>query len=260
MGVEDFGGGEGGRLEEGLLAQGKGLRDSSPLQTTCMAEQPSLELAASTPVMAVDGTEAPHPRAIHRGSHPTAPTRGPEEGKAPPLLSRRSSMLSTLPGPPGSRRSSLGAAPGGKRPSMGPWLLHSRVSFSGLPLFQPIPETHLENTYRMGPEEGCRFNAGRVQRVLEGVLARVLGGTAYSPQGSTVLVQSLAELLRGRAKEVVPPRYKLVCQVLLGQHSQQSMLVASQALWDPESDSFASASFCNASLFAVAIVHGVYFE
>lgn len=250
----------GGGLEEGLLAQGNGLRDSSPLQTARMAEQPSLELAPSTQVTAEDGTEAPQPRATRRGSQPTAPSRGAEEGKAPQLLSRRSSVLSTLLGPPGSRRSSLGAAPGGKRPSVGPWLLHSRVSFTGLPLFQPIPETHLENTYRMRPEEGCRFNAGQVQRVLEGALAGVLGGTAYSPQGSTVLVQSLAELLRSRAKEVVPPRYKLVCHVLLSQQGQQSMLVASRALWDPESDSFASASFCNASLFAVATVHGVYFE
>ncbi|XP_021260759.1 tctex1 domain-containing protein 4 [Numida meleagris] len=229
-------------------------------QTVHMAEQPSLELAASTQVTATDGTEAPHPRATRRGSHPTAPTRGLEEGKVPQLLSRRSSMLSTLPAPPASRRSSLGAAPGGKRPSVGPWLLHSRVSFSGLPLFQPIPETHLENTYRMWPEEGCRFNAGRVQRVLEGALAGVLGDTAYSPQGSAVLVQGLAELLRGRVKEVVPPRFKLVCHVLLTQRGQQSMLVASRALWDPESDSFASATFHNASLFAVATVHGVYFE
>ncbi|OXB68512.1 hypothetical protein ASZ78_000449 [Callipepla squamata] len=165
-------------------------------------------------------------------------------------------MLSNVPAPPASRRSSLG----NRRPSVALRLLHSRVSFSGLPLFQPIPETRLENTYRMGPEEGCRFNAGQVQRVLEGTLAGVLGGTTYSPQGSMVLVQSLAELLRRRAKEVVPPRYKLVCHVLLGQHAQQGTLVGSRALWDPETDSFASASFCNASLFAVATVHGVYFE
>ncbi|KFU96340.1 Tctex1 domain-containing protein 1, partial [Chaetura pelagica] len=107
---------------------------------------------------------------------------------------------------------------------------------------------------------GCKFNAGRVQQVLEAVLAGTLGTPAYSPQGSAPLAQSLAELLRSRAKEVVPPRYKLVCQVLLGQQGQQSLLAASRALWDPESDSFASATFSNASLFAVATVHGVYFE
>ncbi|NWW92985.1 TC1D4 protein, partial [Rhynochetos jubatus] len=223
-----------------------------------MAEQPFPEMALPAQATAADNTEAPPLRITRRGSQPLA--RGTEESKPPLLLSRRSSILSTHPAPLASRRSSLGAAPGGRRPSIGPWMLHSRVSFSGLPLFQPVLKTRLENTYRMQPDEGFKFDAGRVQRVLEGALAGALGTTIYSPQGSAPLVQSLVELLRSRAKEVVPPRYKLVCHVLLGQQGQQSLLVASRALWDPESDSFASATFSNASLFAVATVHGVYFE
>ncbi|KAJ7410158.1 Tctex1 domain-containing protein 4 [Pitangus sulphuratus] len=139
-------------------------------------------------------------------------------------------------------------------------MFHRRVSFSGLPLFQPILKARLKNTYRMGPDEGCKFNAGQVQRVLEGALASALGTTVYSPQGSGPLAQSLVELLQSRAKEVVPPRYKLVCHVVLGQQGQQSLVVASRALWDPDTDSFASATFSNASLFAVATVHGAYFE
>ncbi|NXD80394.1 TC1D4 protein, partial [Halcyon senegalensis] len=223
-----------------------------------MAEQPSAEAALPAQVMAADNTEAPLLRATRRGSQ--TPGRGTEEGKPLLLLSRRSSTLSTLPAPLASRRSSLGGAPGGRRPSFGPWMLHSRVSFSGLPLFQPILKTRLENTYRMGPDKGCKFSTGRVQQVLEGALASALGTMVYSPQGSAPLAQSLAELLQSQVKEVVPPRYKLVCQVLLGQQGQQSLLVASRALWDPESDNFASATFSNSSLFAVAIVHGVYFE
>ncbi|XP_010083438.1 PREDICTED: tctex1 domain-containing protein 4-like [Pterocles gutturalis] len=203
-----------------------------------MAKQPCPEMALPAQATAVDKTEAPLLRTTRHGSQP--PAQGTEEGKPPLLHSRRSSILSTHPGPLASRRSSLGA--------------------SGLPLFQPIIKTRLENTYRMGPDEGRKFNAGRVQRVLEGTLASTLGAAVYSPQGSTLLAQSLAELLRSHAKEVVPPRYKLVCQVVLGQQNQQSLLVASRALWDPESDSFASATFSNSSLFAVATVHGVYFE
>ncbi|KAM9283314.1 dynein light chain Tctex-type 4 [Morus bassanus] len=223
-----------------------------------MAEQPSPEVALAAQVMAADNTEAPLPRATRRGSQPAV--RGTEEGKLPLLPSRRSSILSTHPAPLASRRSSLGAAPGARHPSVGTWMLYSHVSFSGLPLFQPIPKTRLENTYRMQPDEGCKFDVGRVQRVLEEALAGALGTTVYSPQGSAPLAQSLAELLRSRVKEVVPPRYKLVCHMLLGQRGQQSLLVASRALWDPKSDSFASATFSNASLFAVATVHGVYFE
>ncbi|XP_062437585.1 dynein light chain Tctex-type 4 [Rhea pennata] len=231
-----------------------------------MAKQ---ESALPLPAVAPDGAEAPLPRAAPGGTHhgsqppdaparPTAPAKSTEEGKL--LPSRRSSILSTLNAPFASRRSSLGAAPGGKRPAAGPWMLHSRVSFSGLPLFQPIQETRYENTYKMQPDEGCKFNACRVQRVLESALASSLGDVVYGAQSGTQLAHSLADLVRSRAKEVVPPRYKLVCHVLLGQRGQQSMLVASRALWDPQSDSFASATFSNASLFAVATVHGLYFE
>ncbi|NXP56709.1 TC1D4 protein, partial [Heliornis fulica] len=225
-----------------------------------MAEQLAPEMALPTQVTAVDNTEAPLLRATRRGSQPPGLSRGPEESKPPLLASRRSSILGTLPAPLASRRSSLGLAPGGRRPSIGPWMLHSRVSFSGLPIFQPILKTRLENTYKMQPDEGCKFDAGRVQRVLEGALSSALGTMVYSPQGCAPLTQSLAELLHSQVKEVAPPRYKMVCHVLLGQQGQQSLLVASRALWDPQSDSFASATFSNTSLFAVATVHGVYFE
>ncbi|NXM71120.1 TC1D4 protein, partial [Serilophus lunatus] len=217
-----------------------------------MAEQPFPEMALPTQVMAVDNTEASLHRATRRGSQPPAPAPGSEEGKPPLLLSRRNSIL--------SHRSSFGVVPGSRRPSIGPWMFHRRVSFSGLPIFQPILKTPLENTYRMRPDKGCKFNAGQVQQVLEGALSSALGTAVYSPQGSAPLAQSLTELLQNQVKEVVPPRYKLVCHVVLGQQGQQSLVVASRALWDPETDSFASATFSNASLFAVATVHGVYFE
>ncbi|XP_009679269.2 LOW QUALITY PROTEIN: dynein light chain Tctex-type 4 [Struthio camelus] len=233
-----------------------------------MAKQESALLPLA---VAPDSAEAPPNRGPPGGTHcgsqpPDAPPRpialakSTKEGKPPLPPSRRSSILSTLNAPFASRRSSLGAVPGGKRPSVGPWMLHQRVSFSGLPLFQPIQETRYENTYKMQPDEGCKFNASRVQQVLESALASSLGDAAYSAQSGAPLAHSLADLLRSRAKEVVPPRYKLVCHVLLGQRGQQSLLVASRTLWDPQTDSFASATFSNASLFAVATVHGLYFE
>ncbi|NXA51259.1 TC1D4 protein, partial [Nothocercus julius] len=232
---------------------------------------PGCPMARQEPALlpvAGDGAEAPPARAAPGGTRcgsqapdtlarPMVPAKSTEEGRALPLPSRRSSVLSSLTAPFASRRSSLGAAPAGKRAA---WMLHGRVSFSGLPLLQPVHETRYENTYKMQPDEGCKFNAGRVQRVLEAALAGALGDTVYGGQSGAQLAHGLAELLRGRAKEVVPPRYKLVCNVVLGQRGQQSLLVASRALWDPQSDSFASATFSNATLFAVVTVHGLYFE
>lgn len=178
-----------------------------------------------------------------------------EEGKAPFPPSRRSSIISILNAPFPSRRSSL--ATGGRRFS---WMHFGRVSFSGLPLFEPIRETHYENNYKTQPDEGCRFNAFQTQQVLESILSSYLGDAKYNPANSGQLVQNLSDLIRNRAKELTPPRYKLVCNVFLGQQANQGLQISSRSLWDAENDNFASATFANSYLFAVATVHGLYFE
>ncbi|XP_029474178.1 tctex1 domain-containing protein 4 [Rhinatrema bivittatum] len=172
--------------------------------------------------------------------------------------SRQSSVTGTL-NAPFPRRNSVSIA-AGKRLSMGPWLHCGRVSFSGLPLYQPIKETQYENTYRLAPEEACRFNASGVRRALESVLTSRLWDAAYSPVTTGQLAQSLTDLIRSKVKELMPPRYKLVCHVVVGQMGNQGLTVASRCLWDHENDNFASVTYSNASLFAVATVHGLYFQ
>lgn len=158
-----------------------------------------------------------------------------------------------------TRRTSV-AAGMGRRLSIGPWMNYGRVSFTGLPLYQPIKESQFENTYKMKPDEGCRFDADKVQKVLEVALAVHLADTKYNPATSGQLAQSLSDILRRKVKDLIPPRYKLVCFVILGQINNQGMQIASRCLWDPENDSFASATFSNASVFAAVTVHGLYHE
>ncbi|XP_020638998.3 dynein light chain Tctex-type 4 [Pogona vitticeps] len=181
-----------------------------------------------------------------------------EEEKGPFPPSRRSSVMSILNASFSSRRNSLAA--GGRRLSIGPWMHCGRVSFSGLPLFEPVRETHYENTYKTHPDEGCKFNSSQVQQVLETVLASYLGDAKYNPTNSGQSAQNLSDIIRNRVKDITPLRYKLVCNVFLGQKASQGLHIASRSLWDVESDSFASATFTNSSLFAVATVHGLYFE
>ncbi|XP_008107745.1 dynein light chain Tctex-type 4 [Anolis carolinensis] len=180
------------------------------------------------------------------------------EGKAPLPLSRRSSIMSSINAPFSSRRNSLAA--GGRRLSIGTWMHYGRVSFSGLPLFEPIRETLYENTYKTQPDEGCKFNSSQTQQLLESVLASYLRDAKYNPTNSGQLAQNLSDLIRSRVKDLSPPRYKLVCNVFLGQQAKQDLHIASRSLWDVENDNFASAAFTNTSMFAVATVHGLYFE
>nr|XP_033772243.1 tctex1 domain-containing protein 4 [Geotrypetes seraphini]XP_033772244.1 tctex1 domain-containing protein 4 [Geotrypetes seraphini] len=215
--------------------------------------------------VAAEGTET-RPRAgsfsIRRSSQslempPRTLLRFRSMDSKPPGQSRRSSILSNL-NTPFSRRSSVSMAMG-KRLSLGPWMHYGRTSFSGLPLYQPIQEIQCENTYRMVPEEGFKFDVSRAQQVLESILSSRLSNTTYNPVNTGQLGQSLTDLIRSKVKELLPPRYKLVCNVIVGQMGNQGLRVASRCVWDHENDNFASATYTNPSLFAVAVVHGLYF-
>ncbi|ELW62161.1 tctex1 domain-containing protein 4 [Tupaia chinensis] len=171
--------------------------------------------------------------------------------------SRRGSMLAAS----FSRRNSLagpGMGPGGRRPSMGPVPpLGSRISFSGLPL---APARRMVPSYRMEPAPGERWEAARAQQALEAALAAGLQDTSYSGSEAGRLARELCEQVHVRLRELSPPRYKLVCCVVLGPRAGQGVRVVSRALWDAARDGLISATFTNASLFAVATVHGLYCE
>ncbi|XP_066232288.1 dynein light chain Tctex-type 4 [Saccopteryx leptura] len=173
--------------------------------------------------------------------------------------SRRGSMLGLALS--FSRRNSLigpGMGPGGRRPSLGPVPpLGSRVSFSGLPL---APPRRMAPSYRTEPAPGERWEATRAQRALEEALAAGLQDTCYSGTKAGPLARTVCELVHMRLRELSPPRYKLVCSVVLGPNAGQGVHVVSRTLWDVANDGLASATFTNASLFAVAIVHGLYYE
>ncbi|XP_004598990.2 dynein light chain Tctex-type 4 [Ochotona princeps] len=160
-----------------------------------------------------------------------------------------------------SRRSSLVgpcAGPGGRRPSLGPvHALGSRINLSGWSL---APVRRVAPSYRMEPAPGERWEVVRAQRALEEALAARLQDTCYSSAEAGELTRELCEQVHVRLRELSPPRYKLVCSVVLGPRTGQGVHVVSRALWDAACDGLASTTFTNASLFAVAIVHGLYCE
>ncbi|XP_037356228.1 dynein light chain Tctex-type 4 [Talpa occidentalis] len=191
------------------------------------------------------------------------PGRLPSIDEARPAVpgpaSRRGSVLGLASS--FSRRNSLagpGLGAGGRRPSQGPVPpLGSRVSFSGLPL---APARRVAPSYRTEPAPGERWEAAGAQRALEAALASRLRDASYSGAEAGSLARELCEQVRVRLRELCPPRYKLVCSVVLGPRAGQGVRVVSRALWDAARDGLASASFTNASLFAVATVHGLYCE
>ncbi|XP_018645782.1 dynein light chain 3' fragment [Schistosoma mansoni] len=73
---------------------------------------------------------------------------------------------------------------------------------------------------------------------------------------------NLANMLRKNVRELnTPSRYKFVVQVHIGSPEHNSIFIGSQSIWNIEmGDTYASAIFSNSKIFAVGIIHAVYFE
>ncbi|KAA0719374.1 Tctex1 domain-containing protein 4 [Triplophysa tibetana] len=230
-----------------------------------MANKPlplSQEILAQFNLSVATGSCAPGPPRRRLGSISTHRSSKDQPKDQPP---HRPMLLRTMTGPssdssflsPNMSNSHISFH---KRFSFAGWHQGGRVSFTGLYRPEPVQEIYTENTYRTGPEEGSRFSASRTQQITQATLEGYLEGVCYSPDSCSQLCQMLSDLVLSKLKDVNPPRYKLVCQVVVGQSGKQGVRVASRSLLNVDTDDYTSAVFQNQTLFAVAIVHGVYFE
>ncbi|XP_013398141.1 tctex1 domain-containing protein 2 [Lingula anatina] len=164
-----------------------------------------------------------------------------------------------------SRFDGSGPQPGGRRLSTlsrgslaGIHMMH-RASRGDALLAARLPK-NFQNTYKMTPDPGERFNASRVEKSISSLLASYLEGVQYNPITCAQLSQTLTEAVKGRVKDMNFPRYKFVCSVIVGQNTGQGLYVASRSIWDAGTDNYATAAYSNATLFAVAMVFATYFE
>ncbi|XP_013408480.1 tctex1 domain-containing protein 1-B [Lingula anatina] len=116
-----------------------------------------------------------------------------------------------------------------------------------------------ENTYKMEPD--VRFMAGCVEKEAEDVLTERLKDMKYDPATCKHLSQELAGIIMERVKLFAFKRYKFVVVVSIGSLKERpGMQFGSRCLWNKGTDSFANVKFANGSLFAVAMIYGLYYE
>ena len=117
-----------------------------------------------------------------------------------------------------------------------------------------------ENTYKMEPDH--HFPVVQVTEIISEVFEEYLRGELYQVDFCHQMCITLSEVIKRRVKELgkIVERFKLVVTVSLGQNIGQGLTIASRSLWNEKTDSYASASLNNGSLFAVGIVFGGYHE
>uniref|UniRef100_A0A5F8HGB5 Dynein light chain Tctex-type family member 5 n=1 Tax=Monodelphis domestica TaxID=13616 RepID=A0A5F8HGB5_MONDO len=116
----------------------------------------------------------------------------------------------------------------------------------------------MENTYQLGPSK-C-FPVDAVKHILKDVLTNYLQEEKYGPELCRQMTKTIAEVVKARVKDLMIPRYKLIVIIHIGQLNNQSLHIGSRCLWDEANDTFASFTFRNTSLFALATVYAIYLE
>ena len=115
-----------------------------------------------------------------------------------------------------------------------------------------------ENTYKMAPDK--KFPIRSVKNILKEVLMENLTEASYEASACRQLSKTLSDELKNRVKKLNIQRYKVISMVYIGSLGSQAVRIGSRCLWDVNCDTYSSYEFKNNSLFAVAMVYGVYFE
>ncbi|XP_071492067.1 dynein light chain Tctex-type protein 2B-like [Diadema antillarum] len=163
---------------------------------------------------------------------------------SPPSSSvRKPSMLTTR------RSTGLAVGKSGGRSRLTPDGDRSKMS---------MRTSQFENNYKLAPD--AHFNVGIVEAAVRKTLEAKLAGVEYLPSSVESLTKELSEAVKFDVKSLGFARHKIVSHVIVGPLGGQSVQVASRFVWDDKLDNYASISYQNSSIFAVALVYGVYYE
>lgn len=140
-----------------------------------------------------------------------------------------------------------------------------------LPAVEPVKI--YENTYAM-PHLAERFKKSSAEKIMQDVLVQKLEFTNERDKKGRLAwsydADECAELSRDITQECLEkikadngggmPRFKLICQVSVGENNGQSLRMASRCLWDVEIDNCASSTWTNNRVYAVATCFALYYE
>lgn len=97
----------------------------------------------------------------------------------------------------------------------------------------------------------------KLRQIITEELEKELQGKHYDSPNCVKQAAKISQGVETRVKSISKTHTKVVAVVFIGEIRDQGIEITSQCLWDPLTDSFATASFRNHSLFAVCTVFTV---
>ncbi|CAM9605109.1 unnamed protein product [Chrysoparadoxa australica] len=97
-----------------------------------------------------------------------------------------------------------------------------------------------------------------MKEIIKEILDKELEGEVYSAEAAPAKAKDISDDIKDRMRDLNMPRYKYIVQVFLGEQRGEGVRVGCRCFWDANTDSCASETFVNDSLFCTATAYAVY--
>ncbi len=131
---------------------------------------------------------------------------------------------------------------------------------ASIPLTLDTKSSTFENSYVMEPGANEKFMSKDVAVLAKTILTQHLSTYTYEASTAGEMSKALSRLILETVKEMNYPRYKFVCNVIIGQICGQGLMYCSRSLWNIKTDNHATAEFSKGNFFCIATLHATYYE
>ncbi|KAF8786513.1 dynein light chain Tctex-type 5-like [Argiope bruennichi] len=112
------------------------------------------------------------------------------------------------------------------------------------------------STYQLEPT--VTVKPGNIKSLAERALAEYFRDREYSATEMRDAVLQISSDIREEVRNLLLDRYRIVCQVTVGENCDQDVAMAFLCLWKHEFDHYAVATYNGTDFFATALVFVVY--
>mmetsp|Transcript_20234 Transcript_20234/g.26190 ORF Transcript_20234/g.26190 Transcript_20234/m.26190 type:complete len:136 (-) Transcript_20234:10-417(-) len=103
-----------------------------------------------------------------------------------------------------------------------------------------------------------RASANTMKEIIHGVLEKELAGQIYQGDRVQHQTKAIADEIKDKLKALNLPRYKFCVQAVIGEQRGEGVRMGCRTFWEATTDTYASDTYINDSLFCCVVAYAVY--
>lgn len=109
-------------------------------------------------------------------------------------------------------------------------------------------------------KSSSRFDKIEVKQLIENLVDPILDRqNEYESHQFTQLSKDLSRLIKDAMKTLNYDRYKYVIQVVLGQSTDENLMMTCRCLWDIDQDNYLSYVYSNRKIFCAVTIFALFY-